>query len=127
MRSVERVMTMLFLLLLLAACEKRYEQAEVHEVTGGGDPMHGKQLIQQYGCQACHTIPGVKGPKGVVGPPLDRMAMRSYIAGKVPNTPQNMMTWIQNPQVLDPGNAMPALGVTPADARDITAYLFTLK
>lgn len=114
-------------LLLLASCEKRYEHAGVEMSTGGGNPEHGKQLIQQYGCQACHTIPGVNGPKGVVGPPLDRMAMRGYIAGKVPNTPANMIAWIQNPQSIDPGNAMPALGVTPGDAKDIAAYLFTLK
>ncbi len=123
MKRVELV----FLLLFLVACQKHYETAAVEQQTGGGDPEHGKQLIQQYGCQACHTVPGVNGPKGVVGPPLDRIAVRSYIAGKVPNTPQNMMQWIQNPQSLDPGNAMPALGVTPTDARDITAYLFTLK
>ena len=91
---------------LLASCEKRYERAGIAQETGGGDPDHGKQLIQQYGCQACHTIPGVDGPKGVVGPPLNRIAVRSYIAGKVPNTPQNMMQWIQNPQSLDPGNAI---------------------
>ncbi len=63
----------------------------------------------------------------VIGPPLDKMAMRGYIAGKVPNSPANMTQWLQNPQSIDPGNAMPNLGLTPVDARDITAYLFTLK
>jgi cytochrome c len=112
--------------ILLAACGKP-ETAEVTQATGGGNPDHGKQLIQQYGCQACHTIPGVTGPRGVVGPPLDHMALRGYIAGKVPNSPANLIQWLQNPQSIDPGNAMPALGVTPADARDIAAYLFTLR
>ena len=114
-------------ILLLSSCEKRYDSAAVAEQTGGGNPDHGKQLIEQYGCASCHTIPGVKGPKGVVGPPLDKIAVRSFIAGKIPNSPQMMMQLIQNPQSLDPGNAMPALGVTAADSRDITAYLFTLK
>ncbi len=113
-------------MLLVAACSKREEQSEA-AATAGGNPQHGKQLIQQYGCQACHTIPGVPGPNGVIGPPLDKMAMRGYIAGKVPNSPANMTQWLQNPQSIDPGNAMPNLGVTPSDARDITAYLFTLK
>jgi cytochrome c len=99
----------------------------VAQATGGGNPDHGKQLIQQYGCQACHTIPGVSGPRGVVGPPLDHMALRGYIAGKVANSPANLIKWLQDPQSIDPGNAMPALGVTPADARDIAAYLFTLR
>ena len=114
-------------LVLLAACSKREEKAENVAVTGGGNSEHGKQLIEQYGCGSCHAIPGTKGPKGVVGPPLDRMGARSFIAGKVQNTPQNMITWLQNPQAMDPGNAMPNLGVTEGDARDITAYLFTLK
>jgi cytochrome c1 len=38
-----------------------------------------------------------------------------------------MMKWLQNPQALDPNNAMPNLGVTPKDSGDITAYLYTLK
>ena len=92
-----------------------------------GDPDHGKELIQQYGCTACHSIPGVKGPKGMVGPALDHMASRTYIAGKIQNNAQNMMKWLQNPQALDPNNAMPNLGVTPKDSGDITAYLYTLK
>ena len=124
---MKRSLIVIAAVLLLAGCQKHYEQEAVQQATGGGDPQHGKQLIQQYGCQACHTVPGVPGPKGVVGPPLDRMAMRGYIAGKVPNTPANMIAWIQNPQSIDPGNAMPALGVSPADAKDITAYLFTLR
>ena len=105
--------------ILLSACTKREESI--------GDVDRGKRLIEQYGCQACHVVPGVKGPKGVVGPPLDKIAVRTFIAGKVQNTPQNMTQWLQNPQAFDPGNAMPNLGVTPVDARDITAYLFTLK
>ena len=92
-----------------------------------GDPEHGKELIQQYGCTACHSIPGVKGPKGMVGPSLEHIGTRTYIAGKLQNNAQNMAKWLQNPQAFDPNNAMPNLGVTPEDARDITAFLDTLK
>jgi cytochrome c2 len=105
---------------LLVACGPR-------EKVNNGDPDRGKQLIEQYGCPSCHVVPGIKGPKGVVGPSLDKIALRTVIAGKVQNTPQNMSRWLQNPQAPDPGNAMPNLGITPVDARDITAYLFTLK
>ena len=116
------------LLLLLCACpEKREEHAQVRAVTGGGDSVRGKQLVTQYGCPSCHSIPGISGPKGVVGPPLDPLAQRTFIAGKVQNTPQNVIQWLQNPQSFDPANAMPNLGVTANDARDIAAYLFTLK
>lgn len=114
------------LLVLLAACSKREEAAQNRAQTGG-DSDRGKQLVQQYGCTSCHTIPGVKGPHGMVGPSLDKMADRAYIAGKFQNNVQNMTRWIQNPQSMDPQNAMPNLGVTPADSRDITAFLYTLK
>jgi cytochrome c len=93
----------------------------------GGDPNRGKAAIERYGCNSCHNIPGVSGPKGMVGPPLDHMATRSFIAGKFPNNPQTMITWLQNPPAFDAQTAMPNLGVTEADSRDITAYLYTLK
>src|SRR5207245_9716623 len=93
----------------------------------GGDAKRGKQLIDQYGCTACHVIPGVSGPKGMVGPPLEHIGSRTYIAGKLPNTTDNMSKWLQNPQGMDPGNAMPNLNITPVDSRDITAFLYTLK
>ncbi|HEY3054369.1 MAG TPA: c-type cytochrome [Thermoanaerobaculia bacterium] len=104
--------------ILLAGCNK---------AESFGDAGRGKQLVDKYGCQACHAIPGAKGPKGAVGPPLDKIALRTFIAGKVQNTPQNMTQWLQNPQAFDPGSAMPNLGVTPDDARDLAAFLFTLK
>ncbi len=63
----------------------------------------------------------------MVGPSLDHMVNRTYIAGKFQNSVQNMSKWLQNPQSMDPTNAMPNLGVTPDDARDMTAYLYTLK
>jgi cytochrome c2 len=91
------------------------------------DPTRGKEAIQRYGCNSCHNIPGVPGPKGMVGPPLDRMATRRFIAGKLPNNPQTMIQWLQNPPAFDAQSAMPNLGVTPSDSRDITAYLYTLK
>jgi cytochrome c2 len=108
-------------LLSLAAC-KGHEQTQ-----SIGDAAHGKQLIDKYGCAACHVIPQIEGPKGMVGPPLEHIASRQIIGGKLTNTPQNMMSWLQNPQMVDPNNSMPNLGVTPADARDITAFLETLK
>lgn len=113
-------------LLALTACTKTTEKADVAQTTGG-DPQRGAQLVQNYGCQACHTISSLSGPRGVVGPPLDHIAVRGYIAGKLPNNAQTMELWLQDPQKLDPQNAMPNLGISPQDAKDLTAYLFTLK
>jgi cytochrome c len=92
-----------------------------------GDATHGQQLITDYGCTSCHVIPGIHGPKGSIGPSLAGVGARPLLARKVQNTPENMTAWLQNPQAFDPGNAMPNLGVKPEDARDITAYLMTLK
>jgi cytochrome c1 len=91
-----------------------------------GDAQRGHALLDRYGCRACHTVPG-PGIEGVAGPPLDRMATRRYIAGHFPNVPQNLVVWIRAPQTLKPGTAMPNLGVTERDARDLAAYLYTLQ
>ncbi len=92
-----------------------------------GDVRRGIHLIQQNGCGACHQIPGVENAHGFVGPPLTAMSRRIYIAGVERNTPQAMIAWLQNPQAFVPGNAMPNMGLSEADARDITAYLYTLR
>jgi cytochrome c2 len=113
---------LLLTLLLLAAC-KRPESAS----PAVGDPNRGKQLIEQYGCNSCHIVPGVEGAKGMVGPSMEHIASRQIIAMKLPNTQPNMTAYIQNPQMTDPQNAMPNLGVKPDEARDIVAYLYTLK
>jgi cytochrome c2 len=92
-----------------------------------GSPDRGKEMIVKYGCGTCHEIPGVDGADGLVGPPLSQMARRSYIAGELANSEDNMHRWIRDPQAVEPGTAMPDLGVTAQDAADITAYLYTLR
>lgn len=93
----------------------------------GGDAQHGQAAIGRYGCGTCHTIPGVSGANARVGPPLTDWAKRTYIAGELANNPDNLIRWIENPQAVEPGTAMPFLGVSESDARDIAAYLYTLR
>lgn len=93
----------------------------------GGVPRRGRVILRKYGCHACHTIPGVEGARGTVGPPLDRLGSRPYLAGRLPNTPENLLRWIRDPQGIEPGTAMPNMHVTEQDGRDIAAYLYTLK
>lgn len=92
-----------------------------------GDPDNGKLLLRQFGCGTCHEIPGVAEAKGRVGPPLDGLAGRIYLGGVLPNTPENMAAFIRKPQQFAPRTAMPDLGVTAPHARDMVAYLSTLK
>jgi cytochrome c len=107
-------------------CPRRDVRGEARRLTGG-EPDAGRVAIRKHGCPACHTIPGVRGAEGLVGPPLDRMGSRLYLAGHLPNTPENMMRWLQHPPRVHPPTAMPDTGVTEAEARDITAYLYTLR
>ncbi len=93
----------------------------------GGDPSRAPVAMQRYGCAACHVIPGVIGARGRVGPSLAGVANRSIVAGHLPNTPDNLLRWITNPQSVEPGTVMPNMGVTTGDARDIAAYLYTLR
>jgi cytochrome c2 len=92
-----------------------------------GDVVRGEALLASYACVTCHVIPGVAGTQGHVGPPLTNWARRGYIAGRLPNEPDNLVRWIVNPQEIDPGNAMPVLGVTEDEARDMAAYLYTIE
>ena len=78
-------------------------------------------------CGACHEIPGIEGAVGKVGPSLQGIGARTYLAGKLPNEPANMIKWIRQPQEVSPGTAMPELGVTEQDGKDIAAYLYTLQ
>ncbi len=91
-----------------------------------GDIAAGRQALQQYLCATCHVIPGVVGANRHIGPTLSGIADRQYIAGVLPNTPANMVQWIQKPNAIAPMSAMPDLGVTEKDARDIAAFLYTL-
>lgn len=92
-----------------------------------GDVERGKRALHQYACSACHTIPGVTSSSPHVGPPLAGIAGRTLIAGKLANTPDNMVRWLRHTKEVDPMTAMPELGVTEQDARDIAAYLATLR
>jgi cytochrome c2 len=93
----------------------------------GGDPHRGVAEIRRYGCDACHTIPGVAGADREVGPPLAGIRERMYIAGVLPNTADNLVKWIRNPPAIDSKTAMPYLGVSEREARDIAAYLYSIR
>ena len=112
-----------FVLLLSAAAACAPEAPHVQ--VEGGEPASGAVLIRSYGCGACHDIAGVPLARGRVGPPLRNLRRQVYIAGVLPNQPEHMITWLVNPQAVDPRTAMPNLGVTPREARDIAAYLYS--
>jgi cytochrome c len=109
----------------LSACNREQNQ-RISQVTGG-DIARGRDLIHAHGCATCHTIPGIRGADGLVGPPLDRIASRAFLAGRIQNTPQNMIHWVRFPKQVDPETAMPQMEISEQEGRDITAYLYTLR
>jgi cytochrome c len=112
---------------LVGACEATDGAAASASQITGGDANRGRELIRSYGCGTCHSIPGVTGATGLVGPPLGGIASRSYIGGVLPNAPDNMLRWLHDPRAVDPLTAMPNVGLTASDARHIAAYLYTLR
>jgi cytochrome c2 len=95
--------------------------------TIGGDLERGAVAIVAYDCGACHVIPGIPGAWGRIGPPLDNFARQSYIAGRFPNTPEQLVQWLQDPPAMAPRTAMPDVGVSSDEARDMAAFLYTLE
>jgi cytochrome c2 len=120
---------LIFVIALIGIVYKYAEQRQrmwVHASSEtGGDPARGEAMFIQSGCGRCHALKSVRGATGMVGPPLDGVALRRIIGGHLANNPSNMEHWIQDPQHVSPGTAMPDLGVGKEDARDITAFLYT--
>lgn len=107
------------------AIQQRQDKARAEQMTGG-DISRAAAAIDRLGCGSCHEIPGIPGATGRVGPPLDHMAARGYIAGIMANTAGNLVLWIRWPQGVLPNSAMPNMGASERQARDIAAYLLSL-
>ncbi len=111
-------------LAMLAACGDA--PLPPHVKIPGADPERGRVLVYSYGCGVCHVIPGIRGARGTVGPPLERFAGRNIIAGFLPNAPAHLIAWIMDPPAIAPRTAMPDMDIAETEARDIASYLYTL-
>ncbi len=117
-----RVFTLLAIAFSLAGCDDNYRPLRV----AAGDARQGEKLVTQFQCVSCHAIPGIPGATGATGPSLAAYGKRSYIAGRIPNQPELLTQWLVDPPAMKPGTMMPKLGISPADARHMAAYLYTL-
>jgi len=95
--------------------------------TGRSRADNGRHLLYSYGCGSCHVIPGVRKATGRVGPKLDGFVDQMFIAGVLTNTPENLSAWLQHPEAFNERTAMPNLNVTPEDARDMIAHLYSTR
>ena len=107
--------------------QARQQQRLVVQELTRGEPDRAPPLLIRYGCAGCHTIPGVPGAIGQVGPALAGFATRVYIGGTAANRPNRLIEWLVDPPRLEPNSAMPATGISNAEARDVAAYLYTLR
>jgi putative membrane protein len=112
-------------ILLLGGCRQRAARVEGSMV--GGNAERGRVAMRAYGCTSCHAVPSMVGDNPSVGPALEGFGGRAYIAGVLPNTPENLLRWIIDPPAVDSLTAMPRVGVTPQDAVDIAEFLYTLR
>lgn len=110
--------------MLLAACqaaEIEPNQADAQAV------MRGRAAAARLGCGACHVLPDIDWPRGRVGPDLAAYGARALIAGRLPNRPETLASFVQNAPAHVPGTAMPAIPMHETEAQDIAAWLQSLR
>ena len=84
--------------------------------------------MQAKGCGGCHTINGVQGFVGVLGPNLTHFDSRTTFAGSTfLNNTVNLRHWLADPPGVKPCARMPKLPMAPADLTALVAYLQSLK
>lgn len=92
-----------------------------------GDPEAGRRAFLATGCGGCHTLAGIEGANGLAGPILTNVVLRPTLAGEaIPMSPETMTRWLLDPAAVKPGTSMPSVGLDEQEARDLTAYLYSL-
>ncbi|WP_062640398.1 cytochrome c oxidase subunit II [Caballeronia arationis] len=95
-------------------------------VPASAQTVNGAKLFEKR-CAGCHTVRGSKSA-GVQAPDLTHVLSRRLIAaGTIVNSQENLMDWVQHVQEIKPGTLMPDMKLSPAEARDLSAYLATLS
>lgn len=110
--------------LALAGCTDKSDRPRP---LAGADIERGRLAAERLACAACHRIPGVAWPRGRVGGSLEGFANRPLIAGRFPNQPDVLVRWLVDAPALAPETGMPPQALTAAEARDVAAFLYTLR
>jgi cytochrome c2 len=115
------------MLLAISACVAPDDRhAEATRLTGG-DPDEGRGLIIRYGCAACHTIDGIPSARGLVGPSLNGIRERPFVAGERTHDVESIVSFIADPKQVDSTTVMPDLGLDETQARHVVSYLYTTR
>ena len=107
-----------------AACS---DKSDLPRTLAGADPANGLIVIERVGCASCHAVPGVRWPVGATAASLDGFGDSPLISGRLPNQPDTLVRFLRNAPALDPQTAMPPMPLSQAEARDVAAYLYTLR
>ncbi len=94
-------------------------------VSRGGDPASGKELVETIGCKGCHVIGDDDRMRVARGFSFDIAPELTRAGSKL--DPDWLFRWIKNPREYRPTTPMPNLRLSDREARDIVAYIMTLK
>ncbi len=119
-------LTIVLCSIAILGCSSGFDYSYGRKITGG-DPIAGKQAIFKHDCTSCHAIPGFESNAGLAGPPLDHWSRQRMIEDSWHNTPDNLQRWIRSSESMNPNTVMKLLSINEKDARDIAAYLFSLR
>ncbi|MGH8990869.1 MAG: cytochrome c oxidase subunit II [Acidimicrobiia bacterium] len=110
------------------------EQKRPAVVPASGAAAEGYEIFTgEGGCISCHTVVGVDGALGRVGPNLTHLKSRKTFAGAVfDNTAENLKRWVRDPPAMKPmrpdeGTGMPDQDLSDEAVERVVAYLETLK
>lgn len=99
------------------------QEAAVEEASAS----KGKAAFLAQSCVNCHQIRGTPAA-GTYAPDLTHLMSRETLAaGMIPNTPQELRRWFDDPQSVKPGCLMPAFGLGGQEREAILNYLGTLR
>jgi mono/diheme cytochrome c family protein len=94
-------------------------------ISDGGNALHGKELVNNIGCKGCHVIGDDARMRDARGFSYDIAPELTRAGSKL--DPDWMFQWIKNPRLYRPNTRMPDLRLSDQEAKDIVAYLKTLK
>ncbi|GIW81710.1 MAG: hypothetical protein KatS3mg105_3517 [Gemmatales bacterium] len=112
---------------------EQISQQELHARLPGADNIfRGKQLVVEHGCLGCHKY---RGRGGIIGPDLTHVGDKTVHDFDFKNIPKHfkrtvedwMFAHFKSPQAVIPNTLMPEMGLTDDEARDLTAYMLSLK
>jgi len=94
-------------------------------ISAGGNADHGKSLVSTVGCKGCHVIGDDARLRPARGTSYDIAPELTRAGSKL--DPDWAFEWIKNPRHFRPETRMPNLRLADQEARDVVAYLMTLK